>query len=82
MATENAHTATGDSCQKQTSNTETDSPRPIITLKEARKILGGESKNIPDNDLYRVIIQMERLAVLLANNPDFFNIINGEKENE
>ena len=72
----------GDSSQKQTFDIETDSYRPIITPKEARKILGNESKNISDNDLYRVIIQMERLAALLVDNPEFFNLINGENENE
>lgn len=76
------HATAGDSSQKQTFNIETDSHRPIITPKEARKILGSESKNIPDNDLCRVIIRMERLAVLLTDNPEIFNLINGENENE
>ena len=82
MATLDANITTGDSSQKQTFNIETDSRRPIITPKEARKILGNESKNLSDNDLYRVIIQMERLAVLLASNPEIFNLNNGENENE
>ena len=82
MVTKNTYAATGDSYQKQTSKTEIDSLCPIITLKEARRILGSECKNLSDNDLYRVIIQMERLAVLLANNPEIFNLTNGDKENE
>ncbi len=76
------HATAGDSSQKQTFNVETDSHRPIITPREARKILGSESENIPDDDLYRVIIRMERLAVLLTDNPEIFNLINGENENE
>lgn len=82
MAAKNAHVTAGDSYQKQTSNIKIGSPRPIITPKEARRILGSESKNLSNKELYRVIIQMERLAVLLANNPEFFNVINGEKVNE
>jgi len=67
------------SSQKEKSNSKTNPPRPIITPKEARKVLGSEYKNLSDDDLYRVIIEMERLAILLANNPDIFNLTDGEK---
>ena len=78
MGAENAHVADGDSFQTQKSNLETNPPRPIITPREARKVLGSEYKNLSDDDLYRVIIEMERLAVMLANNPEIFNLTNGE----
>ena len=64
MVAKNTHATTGDSSQKQTFDTKTDSHRLIIAPKEARKILGGESKKLSDDDLYRVIIQIERLEKL------------------
>lgn len=82
MDAENAPATSGDSFQTQKPNPETTPPRPIITPREARRVLGSEYKNLSDDDLYRVIIEMERLAVLLANNPEIFNLTNGEKDNE
>lgn len=79
MEAKNVHTADGNSFQTQKPNLETNPPRPIITPQEARKVLGSEYKNLSDDDLYRVIIEMERLAVLLANNPEIFNITNGDE---
>ena len=78
MGAKNTHVAAGDSFQTQKSNLETNPPRPIITPREARKVLGSEYKNLSDDDLYRVIIEMERLAVMLANNPEIFKLTNGE----
>ena len=78
MGIKNAHATDGDSFQTQKSNPKTNPPRPIITPQEARKVLGSEYKNLSDDDLYRVIIEMERLAVLLANNPEIFNLTDGE----
>ena len=56
----------------------TNPPRPIMTPREARRVLGGDYKNLSDDALYRVIIEMERLAALLANNPEIFNLSKGE----
>lgn len=78
MEAKNVHAADGNSFQTQKPNLKTNPPRPIITPQEARKVLGSEYKNLSD-DLYRVIIEMERLAVLLANNPEIFNITNGDE---
>ncbi len=82
MAAKDNHATTGNSSQKQIFDTKTDSHHPIITPKEARKILGSESKNLSNDDLYRVIIQMERLAAMLVENPEIFNLVNGENEDE
>ena len=79
MGTENAHATDGDSFQTQKPNPETNPPHPIIAPREARKVLGSEYKNLSDDDLYRVIIEMERLAVLLADNPEIFNLTDGEE---
>ena len=48
--------------------------KPLITIKEARKILGSSYAEMPDNELRRVIIAMGDLARLLSANPDLFNI--------
>lgn len=48
--------------------------KPLITIKEARKILGSSYAKMPDNELRRVIIAMGDLARLLSANPDLFNV--------
>jgi len=42
--------------------------KPIITPKEARKILGNEAKNLTDKQLYSVIIEIEQIINLICEN--------------
>lgn len=39
-----------------------DAPQPIISIKEARKLLGVASKNIPDADIERFTVLLEEIA--------------------
>lgn len=76
MDTKNAFGHTGVANIEQKSTSKTNLRRPIITPAEARKTLGRECKILSDDDLYRVIIEMERLALLLVGNPKIFDTIN------
>lgn len=48
--------------------------KPLITVGEARKILGNSYNKITDDELRRVIISMGDLARLLVANPQLFKI--------
>lgn len=48
--------------------------KPLITIGEARKILGSKYKEITDDELRRVIIGMGDLARLLVANPQLFKL--------
>ena len=82
MSPKNAIEHVGVSDEKQKSILETNLRRPIITPAEARKILGSGYKELSDDELYRVIIEMEKLALLLVNNPKIFNSIEGGEGND
>jgi len=43
-------------------NSELIAPQPIITVKEAKKLLGIASKNIPDDEIERFIVLLEEIA--------------------
>ena len=82
MSPKNAIEHVGVSDEKQKSILGTNLRRPIITPAEARKILGSGYKELSDDELYRVIIEMEKLALLLVNNPKIFNSIEGGEGND
>lgn len=48
--------------------------KPLITVSEARKILGNSYNKITDDELRRVIISMGDLARLLIANPQLFKV--------
>lgn len=55
--------------------------RSLITVKEARKILGKEfSEQLSDKELRKIILNMERIAFTLARNSDLLNNIVKKKE--
>lgn len=58
-----AESFSGSSCQKQ---------QPLITVGEARRILGSKYAKMTEDELRRVIISMEDLARLLVDNPQLF----------
>lgn len=41
--------------------------KPIITVKEARKLLGSEYQNVPDKQVEEVIVAMAELAPKVRN---------------
>lgn len=48
-----------------------DAPQPIITVKEARKLLGVASKNIPDADIERFTVLLEEIASTFVQEKSF-----------
>ncbi|CAN5715227.1 hypothetical protein BH23PAT2_BH23PAT2_04180 [soil metagenome] len=52
-------------------NSELIASQPIITVKEARKLLGIASKNVPDAELERVIVLLEEIASTFIQEKSF-----------
>lgn len=61
------------------SDAEGQARKPVITVSEARKILGKSYSKITDDELRRVIIGMGDLARLIIANPQLFKLNDKEK---
>ena len=44
---------------------------PYISVKELRKILGVDAKELDDNQIRNISVGLGKIALLLTNNPDF-----------
>ena len=58
---------------------------PYISVKELRKVLGADAKELNDDFLRKVSVGLGQIALLLTNNPEEFiklSNLNGKFENE
>lgn len=45
---------------------------PYISVKELRKVLGADAKELNDNQIRDISVGLGKIALLLTNNPDLF----------
>ena len=46
---------------------------PFMSLKELRKVLGSDAKELNDEKLRELSLGLGKIALLMVNNPEIFN---------
>lgn len=52
---------------------------PYISVKELRKVLGADAKELNDNQIRDISVGLGKIALLLTNNPDLFTKLTESK---
>ena len=60
-------------------NKEISQKAPYISVKELRKVLGVDAKELDDKQIRDVSVGVGKIALLLTNNPDLFNELTENK---